>query len=104
MKARVKQMTNYEILSNNGEWILKDLRLFFDYGNEEEFIEKINSLSRAEVLDAWLNYQGINGYADDIILVIIALLQGDDSMQNMNLIDEVDFDATLNGNCDEIIF
>ena len=89
-------MTNYEILSNNGEWILKDLREYYEL-DEASFIEQINSMSRGDILKSWLEYQGIIGYTDDIITVIIALFQGDESSQNINTIDECDFDIELNG-------
>ncbi len=90
-------MTNYEILKNNGEWILDDLREYCTPDTEANFIEQINSMSRGDILKSWLEYQGIIGYTDDIISLIIVLFQNEDSMQTMNLIDEVDFDATLNG-------
>ena len=90
-------MTNYEILSNNGEWILKDLRKYYDIDSEASFIEQINSMSRGDILKRWLDWQGIIGYVDDIITVIIALFQGDESAQNINTIDECDFDIELNG-------
>lgn len=89
-------MTNYEILSNNGEWILKDLREYYDLDGAN-FIEQINSMSRGDILKSWLEYQGIIGHTDDIITVIIALFQGDESTQNINTIDECDFDVELNG-------
>lgn len=89
-------MTNYEILSNNGEWILKDLREYYGI-DEASSIEQINSMSRGDILKSWLEYQGIIGYTDDIITVIIALFQGDESAQNINTIDECDFDIELNG-------
>lgn len=89
-------MTNYEILSNNGEWILSDLREYFNF-DSEGFIEQINSMSRGDILEGWLTWQGIIGYTDDIITVIIALFQGDESGQNINTIDECDFDINLNG-------
>ena len=97
-------MTNYEILSNNGEWILDDLRKYYTPDTEANFIEQINSMSRGDVLKSWLEWQGIIGYTDSIINIILVLFQHEDSMQSMNLIDEVDFDATLSGNCDGIIF
>jgi hypothetical protein len=90
-------MTNYEILSNNGEWILKDLRDYYAPDTEANFIEQINLMSRGDILKSWLEWQGIIGHTDDIISLIVALFQSEDSMQTMNLIDEVDFDATLNG-------
>lgn len=89
-------MTNYEILSNNGEWILKDLREYYDLDGAN-FIEQINSMSRGDILKSWLEYQGIIGHTDDIITVIIALFQGDESEQKINTIDECDFDIELNG-------
>lgn len=89
-------MTNYEILSNNGEWILEDLREYYDLDGAN-FIEQINSMSRGDILKSWLEYQGIIGYTDDIITVIIVLFQGDESEQKINTIDECDFDIELNG-------
>ena len=90
-------MTNYGILSNNGEWILDDLREYYDLDSEASLIEQINSMSRGDILKSWLEWQGIIGYTDDIITVIIALFQGDESEQNINTIDECDFDIELNG-------
>jgi len=48
---------------------------------------KVAQMSRVEKLDAWLKYQGIVGYTDDILEVITALVGADGHIRPDNLLD-----------------
>ena len=45
-----------------------------DYGYSED---QINSMSPYEILDAWLQWEGIQGYTDDILTLVSGLYNVD---------------------------
>ena len=52
-------MTNVEVLENNGYY--GDIREFVEYNYPEvDADEKINEMSREQLFDAWLRWNGIN--------------------------------------------
>jgi len=48
---------------------------------------EVERMSRTEKLNAWLEYEGIIGYTDDILEVITALVGADGHIRPENLLD-----------------
>ena len=53
----------------------------------EYSMERVKQMSRIDKLNAWLKYQGIIGYTDDILEVITALVGADGHIRPDNLLD-----------------
>ena len=55
------------------EYIISDM-IDDEYGYSEE---QINSMSPYDILDAWLQWEGIQGYTDDILTLVSGLYNVD---------------------------
>ena len=82
--------TQSEFLEEEYPWIYSDL-------TENYSDAQINNMSRAEVLEGYLRYNGVINFSDDIITCIEALFHGDNTRQGFDNLCECDFDCKLDG-------
>lgn len=88
-------MTNTELLEQM--WFYRTIRDFvmenYNLESKEEIDEFINGMTRRELLDAWLTWEGLIDYTDTIIDIVCSLFQ-DEEYGGLN---EIDFDETIDG-------
>jgi len=71
-------------------WIYHDLA-------ENYSDAKIDNMSRAEVLEGYLCYNGVINFSNDIITCMEALFCNDETGQPFDVLCECDFDCRLDG-------
>ena len=81
-------MTNVEVLENNGYY--GDVKEFVENNYPEvDADEKINEMSREQLFDAWLRWNGMYGYTSQIIGLMTTLVNSDEQFSELF---EVDFE------------
>lgn len=71
-------------------WIYEDLAE--NYSDAE-----IDNMSRAEVLEGYLRYNGVINFSNSIITCMEALFHSDETRQGFDNLCECDFDCKLDG-------
>jgi hypothetical protein len=82
--------TQTEFLEVEYPWIYNDLAM--NYTDAE-----IDNMSRAEVLEGYMRYNGVIRFSDSIITCIEALFYNDTTKQRFDELRECDFDCKLDG-------
>ena len=82
--------TQSEYLRDEYPWIYNDLAE--NYSDAE-----IDNMSRAEVLEGYLRYNGVINFSNDIITCIEALFHNDETGEGLKWLCECDFDLRLDG-------
>lgn len=82
--------TQSEFLREEYSWIYNDLAE--NYSDAE-----IDNMSRAEVLEGYMRYNGVINFSNDIITCIEALFHSDNTGQGFDDLCECDFDCRLDG-------
>lgn len=82
--------TQSEFLREEYPWIYNDLAE--NYSDAE-----IDNMSRAEVLEGYMRYNGVINFSNDIITCMEALFHNDKTRQYYCELAECDFDCKLDG-------
>jgi hypothetical protein len=82
--------TQTEFLKAEFPWIYNDLAM--NYTDAE-----IDNMSRAEILEGYMSYNGVIGFSNSIITCMEALFHNDETGQPFDSLCECDFDCRLDG-------
>ena len=88
-------MDNVDILRCNGFY--DEIAEYVAKYNSDDVDGTINAMSRGEVIEAYLEYNGIMGYASSLIDLFTALFNSDEYEDGFRMLSEADFDMKLNG-------
>lgn len=89
-------MTNVEVLKECGCY--DDVReSLIDFESDDNIDNYINSLSRRNILKAYLSWNGLYGYAGILISLMTELVNHDETNMSVNDLHEIDFDNKCDG-------
>lgn len=82
---------------NQTEFLKDEYPWLYDALTENYSDAQIDNMSRAEVLEGYMRYNGVINFFNDIITCIEALFHSDNTGQGYEWLCECDFDYRLDG-------